>query len=324
VPSATPPDAELCENLRQRFEKKLCYARCGITLVAINLFEPRESYDAGGELEDVFSNKTLQHYVLATDRNSEPPHIFNLASHCYHQLYLPPPVTSRAEPKNSNQAIVITGESGAGKTFNTKKVLDFLADVGSGGGGDSHAKSVTDLMLQTTPLLEGFGNANMPRNPDSSRFGKLYEVYFDKSTKELTGCSISPYMLEKSRVTSQQMNERAFHVFYRMLVGPDAAGLSPKKLLCSILGIWSIYGNNHSITLGLSPKKLEAYNAGVNGYSYDMGRYGLVPIQDRSDDSASAVSQTSDYLYLNGGWGGGTLIHAISTLIRAISTLFQL
>merc|ERR1711966_454168 len=109
--------------------------------------------------------------------------------------------------------IIITGESGAGKTFTTKKILDFLAEVGGATAapgeaapGEDEEKTITELMLSATPILEGFGNANMPRNPDSSRFGKLYKIFFSKEGQEVTGCSITPYMLEKSRMSAQQMN----------------------------------------------------------------------------------------------------------------------
>jgi len=119
------------------------------------------------------------------------------------------------------QSIVITGESGAGKTYTTKNMLNFLAVVGE----DPHATgdtgpSAPELMLGATPILEGWGNANMPRNPDSSRFGKLYQIYFNREKRFITGCNVNPYMLEKSRIASQQMYERNFHIFYRMMAGP--------------------------------------------------------------------------------------------------------
>ena len=103
--------------------------------------------------------------------------------------------------------------------WQTKKMLDFLAEVGKNPKADPNTESITDRMLSTTPILEGFGNANMPRNPDSSRFGKLYKVFFDPHSQMISGCEIENYMLEKSRVASQQILERNFHAFYRMVLG---------------------------------------------------------------------------------------------------------
>jgi hypothetical protein len=246
-------DAELCKNLEMRFFRQECYCRCGITLVAINLYEPREAYGPTGALHHVFAKETLRNYIDVVDRDKADPHIFNLSSHCYHNLFKPirPPATT------AQQAIVITGESGAGKTFNTKKVLDFIAECGAMAtreqGGNVGGVSITDLMLETTPILEGFGNANMPRNPDSSRFGKLYKVYFSKRTREVTACEIEPYMLEKSRTTSQQMNERCFHIFYRMM------GPTPELL---------------------RPDKRQQYEQGIKGYVYDKSRFGLKEFTD--------------------------------------------
>eukprot|EP00658_Telonema_sp_P-2_P077801 TRINITY_DN712_c0_g1_i1.p1 TRINITY_DN712_c0_g1~~TRINITY_DN712_c0_g1_i1.p1 ORF type:complete len:1164 (-),score=423.48 TRINITY_DN712_c0_g1_i1:47-3538(-) len=206
-------DAELCYNLRVRCLNKVPYCRCGVTLVAINLYEPISSYKPGGANEHIYSTATKEYYKAQTDRSKCPPHCWSLGSHCFKSLFERRP----GHTGNNDQSIVITGESGAGKTFNTKQILDFLADLGATAGGDDAEGKITDLMLDATPILEGFGNANMPRNPDSSRFGKLYKIFFDKTSKTITGCSITPYMLEKSRVSSQQMCERNFHIFYRMI-----------------------------------------------------------------------------------------------------------
>ena len=146
--------------------------------MATNIYEPVEAYKpktgkstdhpCQGSLSHVFSDETLEHYTHASDRNTEEPHIWNLASQCYRNLGVPDAVN----PSITDQAIVITGESGAGKTFTTKQVLKFLAKVGSPGG----ESKLTDRMLATTAILEAWGNANMPRNPDSSRFGTFLNL----------------------------------------------------------------------------------------------------------------------------------------------------
>jgi len=112
--------------------------------VATNIYEPVEAYKpktgnatdhpAQGSLADVFSEETLDHYIHATDRDKEEPHIWNLAGQCFRNLGKPDAVN----PSITDQAIVITGESGAGKTFTTKQVLKFLAKVGSPGGTPTH------------------------------------------------------------------------------------------------------------------------------------------------------------------------------------------
>jgi len=214
-------DAELCYNLRVRCLNKKPYCRCGVTLVAMNLYEPRDTYKPGGENQHIYSEATKNKYKAQTDRDKEDPHCWSLASHCYQEV-----TKAAAAGRQNDQSIIITGESGAGKTFNTKMILDFLADMGGKPVPDNEdgtpGKKITDLMLDATPILEGFGNANMPRNPDSSRFGKLYKVFISRKHGKITGCDITPYMLEKSRVGGQQMCERNFHIYYRMIAGFDA------------------------------------------------------------------------------------------------------
>jgi myosin heavy subunit len=116
-----------------------------------------------------------------------------------------------------NQAMLITGESGAGKTENTKKVITYLAMVASGTGKKSSKKvSLEDQIVATNPILESYGNAKTSRNDNSSRFGKFIRIHFTSSGK-LAGCDIVSYLLEKSRITEQQEVERSYHIFYQLL-----------------------------------------------------------------------------------------------------------
>ena len=173
-------DAELCRNLRVRAAMKpiQAYCRCGVTLVAMNLYDYSN--------KECFSDNTFAKYKDQTDRAAEAPHPWSLASHCFQEVFSD---RKGGELKN-DQSIIITGESGAGKTFTTMNILNFLARVG-GGAAEEGEEKITDLMLSATPILEGFGNSNMPRNPDSSRFGKLYSIYFDKEHRNVTGWCIS-------------------------------------------------------------------------------------------------------------------------------------
>ena len=114
--------------------------------------------------------------------------------------------------------MLITGESGAGKTENTKKVITYLAMVATGGGGKKSEKKVSleDQIVATNPILESYGNAKTARNDNSSRFGKFIRIHFTASGK-LCGCDIVSYLLEKSRITEQQAVERSYHIFYQLL-----------------------------------------------------------------------------------------------------------
>jgi myosin heavy subunit len=128
------------------------------------------------------------------------PHVFQIAAAAFHGL--------RGE--RTNQSIVISGESGAGKTEATKKCLQFFASAAG-----SAAEGIQDRLLSANPILEGFGNAKTVRNNNSSRFGKWMEVHFN-SRAQICGCSIINYLLEKSRVVFQAQQERNYHIFYML------------------------------------------------------------------------------------------------------------
>merc|ERR1711894_128653 len=115
-----------------------------------------------------------------------------------------------------NQSMLITGESGAGKTENTKKVIAYLAQVAASGKKTGKRVSLEDQIVATNPILESYGNAKTSRNDNSSRFGKFIRIHFNAAGK-LAGCDIESYLLEKSRITQQQEVERSYHIFYQLL-----------------------------------------------------------------------------------------------------------
>merc|ERR1711941_9899 len=118
-----------------------------------------------------------------------------------------------------NQSMLITGESGSGKTENTKMVIAYLAAVAcppKKPGQESKKVSLEDQIVATNPILESYGNAKTSRNDNSSRFGKFIRIHFTTSGK-LCGCDIESYLLEKSRITEQQEVERSYHIFYQLL-----------------------------------------------------------------------------------------------------------
>ena len=131
-----------------------------------------------------------------------PPHVFAVAESAYYNM----------KAYKDNQCVIISGESGAGKTEAAKRIMQYIANVS--GGGNSSIQETKDMVLATNPLLESFGNAKTLRNNNSSRFGKYLELQFN-AHGEPVGANITNYLLEKSRVVGQITNERNFHIFYQ-------------------------------------------------------------------------------------------------------------
>ncbi|XP_064546703.1 myosin heavy chain, muscle isoform X10 [Drosophila montana] len=196
-------DASVLHNLRQRYYNKLIYTYSGLFCVAIN---PYKRYP-------VYTNRCAKMY-RGKRRNEVPPHIFAISDGAYVDMLT----------NHVNQSMLITGESGAGKTENTKKVIAYFATVGASGKKDESQKnkgSLEDQVVQTNPVLEAFGNAKTVRNDNSSRFGKFIRIHFGPSGK-LAGADIETYLLEKARVISQQSLERSYHIFYQIMSGAVA------------------------------------------------------------------------------------------------------
>lgn len=139
-----------------------------------------------------------------------PPHVFAVAESAYYNM----------NAYKENQCVIISGESGAGKTEAAKRIMQYIASVS--GGSDSSIQQVKDMVLATNPLLESFGNAKTLRNNNSSRFGKYLELEFN-AQGEPVGANITNYLLEKSRVVGQITNERNFHIFYQFTKGASAS-----------------------------------------------------------------------------------------------------
>ncbi|XP_076671837.1 myosin heavy chain isoform X33 [Andrena cerasifolii] len=194
-------DASVLHNLKQRYYTKLIYTYSGLFCVAIN---PYKRFP-------VYTQRCAKLY-RGKRRNEVPPHIFAISDGAYVNMLT----------NSENQSMLITGESGAGKTENTKKVIAYFATVGASTkkseAADQKKGSLEDQVVQTNPVLEAFGNAKTVRNDNSSRFGKFIRIHFGPSGK-LAGADIETYLLEKARVISQQSLERSYHIFYQIMSG---------------------------------------------------------------------------------------------------------
>ncbi|KAF2468256.1 uncharacterized protein BDR25DRAFT_266039 [Lindgomyces ingoldianus] len=179
------------DNLKKRFENAEIYTYIGHVLVSVNPFR-----DLG-----IYTDQVLDSY-RGKNRLEVPPHVFAIAESSYYNM----------NAYKENQCIIISGESGAGKTEAAKRIMQYIANVS--GGSNSSIQEIKDMVLATNPLLESFGNAKTLRNNNSSRFGKYLEIQFN-AQGEPVGANINNYLLEKSRVVGQITNERNFHIFYQ-------------------------------------------------------------------------------------------------------------
>ncbi|KAG2022879.1 microfilament motor [Coprinopsis cinerea AmutBmut pab1-1] len=199
------------ENLQKRWTNGEIYTYIGAVLISVNPFR-----DLG-----IYTDEVLQRY-RGKNRLEVPPHVFSIAESAYYNM----------NAYHENQCVIISGESGAGKTEAAKQIMQYIAAVS--GGQDSGIQEIKDMVLATNPLLESFGCAKTLRNNNSSRHGKYLEIMFN-DRGEPVGAQITNYLLEKGRVVGQIENERNFHIFYQFtkaasdeqreafgLQGPDA------------------------------------------------------------------------------------------------------
>ncbi|XP_040006602.1 unconventional myosin-Ic isoform X1 [Xiphias gladius] len=189
-------EAAFIENLRRRFKENLIYTYIGSVLVSVNPYK---------ELE-IYSKQQMERY-RGVSFYEISPHIYAVSDNTYRAM--------RTERKD--QCILISGESGAGKTEASKKILLYYAVTCP---TNDHMAALGERLLQSNPVLEAFGNAKTLRNDNSSRFGKYMDVQFDFRGAPVGG-HILNYLLEKSRVVHQNHGERNFHIFYQLLDGGD-------------------------------------------------------------------------------------------------------
>mmetsp|Transcript_1383 Transcript_1383/g.1834 ORF Transcript_1383/g.1834 Transcript_1383/m.1834 type:complete len:271 (-) Transcript_1383:5401-6213(-) len=187
-------EESLVYSLRERYYRDDFYSYAGPILVSINPYK----------WCDIYSESHMARYK-GQKLSNVPPHIFAIAENAYHQLI----------HGGTSQAVIISGESGAGKTEATKIIMSYLSKAGNIATG---GQGLETKVLNSNPLLEAFGNAKTVRNDNSSRFGKFIEIEMDP-TGRIEGAKIINYLLEKSRIIGQMEGERNYHIFYQLLRG---------------------------------------------------------------------------------------------------------
>ncbi|XP_075998939.1 myosin-9-like isoform X2 [Genypterus blacodes] len=200
-------EASVLHNLKERYYSGLIYTYSGLFCVVINPYKNLPIYSE--EIVDMYKGKK---------RHEMPPHIYAITDTSYRSMM----------QDREDQSILCTGESGAGKTENTKKVIQYLAHVASSHKTKKDQGELEKQLLQANPILEAFGNAKTVKNDNSSRFGKFIRINFDVNGY-IVGANIETYLLEKSRAIRQAKEERTFHVFYYLLTG---AGDKLRSELC--------------------------------------------------------------------------------------------
>ncbi|XP_034030544.1 myosin-10 isoform X2 [Thalassophryne amazonica] len=201
-------EASVLHNLRERYYSGLIYTYSGLFCVVVNPYKNLPIY-----------TESIVEMYRGKKRHEMPPHIYAISEAAYRSML----------QDREDQSILCTGESGAGKTENTKKVIQYLAHVASSHKNSTLGRNKEALqsikygelekqLLQANPILEAFGNAKTVKNDNSSRFGKFIRINFDVAGY-IVGANIETYLLEKSRATRQANDERTFHIFYQLLCG---------------------------------------------------------------------------------------------------------
>ncbi|XP_035538304.1 unconventional myosin-Va isoform X11 [Morone saxatilis] len=261
-------------NLKVRFvDSKLIYTYCGIVLVAINPYETLPIY--GTDIINAYSGQNM---------GDMDPHIFAVAEEAYKQM-------ARDE---RNQSIIVSGESGAGKTVSAKYAMRYFATV----SGSASEANVEEKVLASNPIMEAIGNAKTTRNDNSSRFGKYIEIGFDTRFR-IIGANMRTYLLEKSRVVFQADEERNYHIFYQLCASSHLPEFKNLKLSSANDFLYTRQGRSPVIagvddTKELSTTRNAFTLLGINE-SYQMGLFqvlaailhlGNVEIKDRDSDSS--------------------------------------
>ncbi|XP_034830181.1 myosin heavy chain 95F isoform X1 [Maniola hyperantus] len=225
-------EATLLNNILTRYKKSKIYTYVANILLAVNPYE---------DIPDMYSSTTIKKYQ-GRSLGELPPHVFAIADKSFRDM----------KALKQSQSIIVSGESGAGKTESTKYILKYLCDLWAKGAGPVEQK-----ILDANPILEAFGNAKTTRNNNSSRFGKFMEVHFSNKY-QVVGGHISHYLLEKSRICTQSAEERNYHVFYLLCAGAPQELRSALKITKPDDYLYLKNGCTQYFTSAQSEKKINA------------------------------------------------------------------
>ncbi|VEU34314.1 unnamed protein product [Pseudo-nitzschia multistriata] len=239
-------ESSLLHAIRLRYKRDDIYTSAGPILISVN---PYKSVTTS-QSESLYSEKMMMKYRMTENSSDDEPHLFKVADRAYSAMMDSVHIIPKLEDSNAdhciespqkrrsgpgqvmNQSIIISGESGAGKTEATKYIMKYLARITKKKGKWTSEESppflspdgkvmaaLEDRVLSSNPLLETFGNAQTLRNDNSSRFGKFIHINFSTEKGIITGAQISNYLLEKTRITTQIEGERNYHIFYQLFAG---------------------------------------------------------------------------------------------------------
>ncbi|XP_078102928.1 unconventional myosin-Ic-like isoform X1 [Sander vitreus] len=281
-------EAAFIENLRKRFKENLIYTYIGSVLVSVNPYKDLE----------IYTKNHMERY-RGVNFYEVSPHIYAVADNSYRSM--------RTERKD--QCILISGESGAGKTEASKKILQYYAFTCP---ASEQVQTIKDRLLQSNPVLEAFGNAKTLRNDNSSRFGKYMDIQFDFKGAPVGGHIIN-YLLEKSRVVHQNHGERNFHIFYQLIEGGE-------EDLLRALGLERNPQQYQYLVKGNCPKV-----SSINDRSdWKMVRKALTVIGFNEDDVEELLNIIASVLHLgNVQYGGeeGNVCITSDTQIKYLARL---
>ncbi|KAF0686977.1 Aste57867_21269 [Aphanomyces stellatus] len=326
----TLDEGTILTALQARFKQSFIYTSTGAILLAINPFRP---------IDHLYSDTVKDEYIDHGNRRmmgeklpNLSPHVYAVADAAFRDMnrdmwrHDDKPATSvvfhAAEPDSmprvsKNQSILVSGESGAGKTETAKIIMHYLGSVSIATAHDGHAKDhIRNRVLESNPILEAFGNARTTRNNNSSRFGKFIRLGFEPSGS-LLGASILTYLLERVRLVSQAAGERNYHIFYELL-----SGATPAE--AAAWGLGPVESYNYLNKSGCFVRQ-----DGVDdGASFRATRHAMTTLGMSDDEQHDVMQLVAAILHLGNvdfdaslGESGGSVVRAGPSLAQAATLL---
>eukprot|EP00927_Polykrikos_kofoidii_P018742 TRINITY_DN1872_c0_g1_i15.p1 TRINITY_DN1872_c0_g1~~TRINITY_DN1872_c0_g1_i15.p1 ORF type:complete len:1203 (-),score=342.30 TRINITY_DN1872_c0_g1_i15:307-3915(-) len=288
-------EATLLHTLRVRYKRDEVYTNITRILIATNPFKALP----------IYSSEYVDKYRQSQDLTKEEPHVFGIAADAFQGL----------RETNRGQAIMISGESGAGKTETTKLVLLYTSEAAANPEEERNGSEtgLGDKVLQLNPVVEAFGNAKTVRNNNSSRFGKWIEVLVNPSTRSISGATVTHYLLEVTRVCSQGPGERNYHIFYQLC--SDTSGIA-ESLKVSDAGSFEILKANSLKADGVDD---------VREFKDLCKAFTALNFSDKEQDDlfsiVAALLHLGNIMFADSGDGASVAKEANEALVNAATTL---